>query len=346
MSLKEERNRIRKKYFSTAGLIIINILGCIGIGLIFFSGIFDIKNLDIVYDYYVCGIMIILGLFFFGICLYFWILFFLNIIKNPKKEVLYLYKNERDQVYFIDNKGKKFGYDNCNKRENCYYYVLKTHNYIYSVLDEYNGPLNNWNTKEKKSYWLNMYSPVGNFEDIFLLPIVYMILLTGLLSAFMLKGHYKIYGLIFSIVPFYDMIYKVKLRNSNNQLIDETKFLKSYEIFKNIISIIIVSVFCIVFINIFYDSLDLKSKLIFIPFFGCVLCSIGLILAKFFNQCKLQSVFSKCCIIAFLICWFGFLVFWIVELIQQEEKYLGILFSIPFWIVGGFIIYRYFIKRK
>ena len=350
MNLKEKRRRIRKKYFSIPGLIIINILGFVGIVLIYFSGIFNVENLNMAYDYYVCGIMIILGLFFFGLFLYFWVLFFLNIILNPKKEVLYLSKVESGKTYFINNKGKKFVYDYCNKKENCYYYVLKTHNYIYSILEEYNGLPNNWTAMKKKSYWINLYSPIGNFEDMFLLPIVYFILLISLLTIFIFKGQHKIYGLIFGAVPFYlivyDIIYKIKLNHSNNNQIDETKFLKSYEIFKSGTSVAIVGIFSIIFIDKIFELIDFKSKLVLLPFLGCVFSSIGFVLTKVFKQHRLQMLFSKCCVIVFLICWFGFLVFWTTTMFEQDGGYLYTLLSVPFWILGGYIIYKHFLRRN
>ena len=75
-------------------------------------------------------------------------------------------------------------------------------------------------------HWLNFYSPIGNFENLFLLPIVYVILIPGILSFIMSKGEQKIFGIIFSIVPIYiimyDLIYKIKLKKSSNNEVDDT----------------------------------------------------------------------------------------------------------------------------
>lgn len=80
--------------------------------------------------------------------------------------------------------------------------------------------------KEKKSYWLNLYSPFGNFENICLLPIVYVILLPGILSLFISKGYQKLYGLVYSAFPIfiiiYDLFYKIKLRKSREDIKNES----------------------------------------------------------------------------------------------------------------------------
>lgn len=347
MDLKNKKRELKERYFSTGGLIIISILGIAGILFIVFSGIFSINSTDTLYK---CiaqnGIMIIFGSFFFLLCIYCWYLYFVNIILNPKKEILYLHKNEQNEIYFLNKKGKKFTYKTNDIKENHYYYVLKTRDYIYEVLEETNEE---WTAKEKKSYWLNFYSPMGNFEDIFLLPIVYVILLPGLLSFIMAKGYAKIYGIIFMIVPIYgiiyDLIYKIKLKKSNYNEIDDTALLNSYEILKNIISITIATIIAIILMIIFYTLSDIKSKLIFSPFLGCGICSIGATLSKTFKNYKLENIFLKGYIVIFLIFWFGFLIFWTYGIVKQESSYIPVLFSIPFWLAGFFMIYKYFIKK-
>ena len=124
------------------------------------------------------------------------------------------------------------------------------------MLEECNETFDDLIPKEKKSYWLNFYSPIGNFEEILLLPIIYVMLLPGILSFIMSKGYQKIYGLIFSAIPLYviiyDLIYKIKLKKSNTNIIDETNFLKTYEIIKKIIYIIVIIILCIICITIFF----------------------------------------------------------------------------------------------
>lgn len=350
MNLNLKRKEIRQQYFSTGGLIIVSVLGAIGLLMTYFSGMFDIKDSNMLYE---CisrnGILIIFGIFFFGISLYCWIGFFLNIILPPKKEIVYLNKIDNGEAIFFNKKGKKFNYriNQIDLTENSYYFVLKTHDYIYEILERTNEI---WLPKERKSYWLNYYSPMGNFENIFLLPIVYIILLSGLLSILMSKGYQKIYGGIFSVVPLYaiiyDMIYKIKLKQSNDKEIDETNFIKSYEILKNSISIITVVIMCIILLTVFLKLSDLTSKLIFLPFTGFGLCSLGLVISKVFQNYQLEKLFYKGYIIILLIYWFGFLSFWTIGIVKQKENYLYLLFSIPFWIAGFLILYKFIIKNK
>lgn len=350
MNIDLKKEEIRKSSFQTGGLIIISILGTAGLLMTYFSGIFAIEDSNMLYE---CisknGILIIFGVFFFAVSLYAWILFFLNIILPPKNEILYLNKTDDGEAFFLNKKGKSFSYnmDHNTLEEKSYYNVLKTHNYIYKILEKTND---NWIPKEKKSYWLNYYSPMGNFENIFLLPIVYVILLPGLLSFFISKGYQKIYGVIFSIVPIYaiiyDLIYKIKLKQSDTKEIDETNFVKSYEIMQNSIAIIGVSIMIVILFNIFLKLSDFTSIIIFSPFLCCGLCIFGLVISKVFKNYQLEKLFYKGYVIIFLIYWFGFLSFWTIGIIRQEGNYMHALFSIPFWIFGVFAFYKYIIKKK
>lgn len=350
MNLDLKRKEIRQMYFSTRGLIVISILGTIGLLMIYFSGIFAIEDSNMLYE---CmsknGMFIIFGMFFFGISLYCWISFFLNIILPPKSEMLYLNKIDDREALFLNKKGKIFNYniDKNNLEEHSYYLVLKTHNYIYKILEKTND---NWIPKEKKSYWLNYYSPMGNFENMFLLPIVYVILLPGLLSFLMSKGYQKIYGAIVSIVPLYaivyDLIYKIKLRQSDDKELDETNFVKSYEILKNSILIIAVSIMVAILLTAFFKLSDSTSKLIFLPFMGCGLCTFGLVISRVFKIYQLEKAFYKGYVIIFLTYWFGFILFCTIRIIKQEGNYMYVLFSIPFLIFGVFVFYKYIIKNR
>jgi len=197
---------------------------------------------------------------------------------------------------------------------------------------------------------LNFYSPIGNYENLFLLPIVYVILLPGLLSFFMSKGFQKMVGIIYSAVPLYiiiyDLIYKIKLKKSDSNTIDHTIFYKSYEILKNIISIIVSGILCIVLMNLFLKSSSFNVKLFLSPILICGLCFIGLDLSKILKNNKAENLFFKCSIISFLVLWFGFLSFNTMAIIKQGHNLLYIFFLIPFWIFGLFVIYKYFIKKK
>ncbi len=348
MNLKIEKDEIKRQYYSSGSLIIISILGFVGILLIYYSGIFSIKDMNLLYD---CisknGAMIIFGAFFFGISLYCWIMFFLNFIVSPQKEILYLYKNEKNEMYFISKKGKKFEYNFNDKsiEENTYYLVLKTKDYIYEIIEKTND---NWIPNEKKNYWMNLYSPAGNFENIIILPVIYVMLLICTLSFFMSKGYQKIYGVVISIIPLYviiyDLIYKIKLKQADYKEIDERKIFKSYEILQNSITIIGSIIILAIFIFIFLKMSDLTSKLIFLPFLGCGLCTFGAVTARAFNKYQLEKVFYKGYVIIFLIYWFGFISFFTVEFVKQEGNIYCSLFTLPFWIAGLLVLYKKVIK--
>lgn len=348
MNLKLKRTEIRKKYFSNLGLILISILCISSILMLLYSNIYKVRNFDMLYT---CmskyGMLLILSIFFLISSIYCWILFFINIIVKPKKEILYLDRIEENKLIFINKKGKKFIDEYKNLKPNCYYYVYKTHNYIYEVIGKTNET---WKIKEKKSYWNNFYSPKGNFEDIMILPIFYVFLLIGLFSIFMSKReHQIIFGLFFSAIPIYiivyDLIYKIKLKRSDNNTIDDTNLLKSYETLKNIILSISVGFICYKFIDIFLRLSDFTSKLIFSPFLCCGLCSVGYVLSKTIKNNTLKTIFLKGYIVIFLFYWFGFLSYLTIEIIIQEKHYLYALYTTPFWIAGFFIIYKFFMKK-
>ena len=348
MNLELKRAKIRKKYFSTMGLILMSIFGIGSILMLFYSNIFEVRNLDMLYTTISkYGILIIICILFLVISVYVWISFFLNIIVKPKKEILYLDRIEDNELIFLNKKGKKFICEYNNLKTNCYYNVFKTHNYIYEIIGRTNET---WTTKKKKSYWMNCYSPMGIFEDILLFPIAYVILIIGLLSILMSKSWLQIiFGLIFSAIPIYiigyDLIYKIKLKRSDDNTIDDTNFLKSYEILKNTIVIIFLGFICYIFISISFKLSDFTSKLIYSPFLCGGLCSVGYSLSKILKNDFLEKIFLKGYIAIFLFFWFGFLSYLTIAIIIPEKQYLYALFTIPFWIVGFLMIYKFFMKK-
>lgn len=220
MTVKEKRKEIRKVYFPAVGMILISVLGIIGISILLIYGIMEITDYKSFYNFFSRNVItIIYCTFFITISIYCWIAFIKNIIIKPKKEILYLIKNEGNVSIFVNKKGKKFIFDNIQKKESTFYYTLKTHDYIYEVLDEEYNIDEIW--EEKKSYWMNLYSPFGNYEDIFLLPIVYVILLPGIFIFLMSKGWNKLFGLIWCAIPLYiigyDFVYKQKSKEVNSK---------------------------------------------------------------------------------------------------------------------------------
>lgn len=348
--MKESLEKIRKQYFSTPALLVVTFLGGMGLLFCYISGLFEVRNLNMLYEcIYKEGLAVIFGSFFFSVAVYCWVLFFKNVIIKPKKEVLYLYKFDNDECIFINKKGKPYRFKVKNKKDKTYYKVLKTHDYIIEVLDEYKEPIENWAKEEKKSYWMNFYSPLGNFENMFILPIVYVILLPFLLSFLMSKGSQKLFGLFLSAIPLYvilyDLVYKIKLKNSNPEDMDETNFIKSYIILQNSISIIAAILISFLIITWFRQATDFTSRLIFSPFLLCGLCTSGYLIANTFNLKKWVNIFLKSYIVIFLLLWFGFLIFFIIGSIKKGDPELA-LFTIPFWIFGILVIKKFFLKNK
>ena len=229
MDLKDRKKIIRKIHFPIEGFIITNTLCLVGIYIIYLSGILDSKNITMLYNKILSiGPPIVVAIFFIIINLFVWIMFFINIIMRPKKETVYFYRiknndmNSRNNIieYFVDKKGKKYyyGFSTDNIENNCYYSVMKTHDYIYEIIEKTED---DWEPKERISYWYNFYSPFGNFEDILLLPIIYVILIVELMVCTIIKI-IGIISCIFTIcLIIYDLNYKIKLNNitDNNKSI-------------------------------------------------------------------------------------------------------------------------------
>ena len=136
------------------GCGLFSFLGLIGILILFISGCFNIKNFDELYRYfYDYGFVVIFGMFFIGVAIYCWFLFFRNVFFKPKNVVLYSLEVGDFVIKFIDKKGKVFLFSNINTNIDVgkYYYVLKTHDSIREILNESSEVF--VVPKEKKSYW-------------------------------------------------------------------------------------------------------------------------------------------------------------------------------------------------
>lgn len=214
--------------FPWQGMLICSILILIGILIIYFSW----GGMPLTYDsfysfFYKHGMEFIFSLFFIGVGILVWCAFFNNVIRKPKKDIVYLKEVDNTDVFpiltFIDKKGKTIlkeiqtdMFENTTipvYEQNKYYEVYKTKNIIQTIVGISNKEFPP--VKEKKSFWLNWYSPIGNFENIFLLPIVYVIFLPGFFSFLMASGFDKIYGIIWCAVSGYLIVYDIvkKIKN-------------------------------------------------------------------------------------------------------------------------------------
>ncbi len=213
MDIDNRLKMVRKLHFETGGLIVASVLGFFGLSFLIFSFFVVVGYFGEIYS--ILGLLLIFGVFFFFLSLYIWYKFFINIILKPKKEVLFLEKDEDDELCFIDRKGRFIEYDEeINLKENCYYDVIKTADYVLLIIGESHG---DWTSKKKMYFWRTWYTPIGCFKNIVLLPILYVAFLVSLVLFFFSTDIFKYFSLTicFPCIFFigYDIYYKILNRN-------------------------------------------------------------------------------------------------------------------------------------
>lgn len=90
---------------------------------------------------------------------------------------------------------------------------------------------------------------------------------------------------------------------------------------------------------------DWITKIVVIPFliFSLFFCIEKILLI--INKNKLAKKVSKVYVIAFSVYWFGFLICWDYISIVNKDI-MSVLFSLPLWFGGGYIISRRFRNKK
>ncbi len=111
---------------------------------------------------------------------------------------------------------------------------------------------------------------------------------------------------------------------------------------KKLISSLFITLLLLYFI---FKALGLNSKIIFVPFWICSITMVGKQIALLLRKQKLAVIFSKLFTVGFLLFWFGFLSV-AVFLCIREENYNTLLFTIPFWIAGIFIVKRRLLSNQ
>lgn len=94
-----------------------------------------------------------------------------------------------------------------------------------------------------------------------------------------------------------------------------------------------------------FKTQDLMSRLIILPF---LLFAISLFIQNvcmMFNKIRLAELFSKIKVLSFLIYMFGFITVWCFVSLKNGD-YLQALFTLPFWIVGIFLIKKKLFNNK
>lgn len=321
------------------GLLFATAFILIGAAILFFTGILQIDSMQSLIDYLSTrGFEAIFSAFFVGVGIYIWILYVRNVFSSPKDEVLFLLEIDAEGICtFLNKKGKKYYYNNENFMVNKYYRVLKSADHIYKVREEVKDSFES--IKVKESYWLNFYSPVGNFENIMLLPIVYVIALPGILSLLIAKGFYKIYGIIYAIVPVfiivYDAIYKHKKYEMEDDFVDVTPLNIIFVMLVGGLKILlyVVVIWCI--LRFMINIADFRTQLLALPFVLSLVCALGISLAKAFNKEKLQNVFSKISNAIFFIFWYSIIAFAVYSALQSNDTNILIM-AVIFAIAGIF----------
>lgn len=88
-----------------------------------------------------------------------------------------------------------------------------------------------------------------------------------------------------------------------------------------------------------------SPKIIFVSFLICGISMAGKSIAQILNKKKLELIFGKLFILGFLLFFIGFLV--VAGYISIRDKnYSLLMFSIPFWLVGIFLIKNKLLNKK
>ena len=88
-----------------------------------------------------------------------------------------------------------------------------------------------------------------------------------------------------------------------------------------------------------------NPKIIFIPFLICSLSMVGKSIARIMNKEKMEFIFGKIFTLGFLVFFIGFLIFAGYTSIR-EKNYSLLIFSIPFWLIGIFLIRKRFLNKN
>lgn len=270
-----EKARIKEaiKFFLMA-------IGIFAWGFLFqcLTGILEVKDSESFKAYLYSGSLVpfLFGLFFEGtsIFLIFWFIkTSITEHRGNKKTLLYLDNIEDKWAEFLDAKGKKYYYDIYGsklKLEQYKYYYGFVHGEVLELIVEESSEKFE-KSKIKRSYWLNLYSPTGNFEDMLLLPLIYFFFLVFLMITIISEGPGRLVGLYLLILPtyllIYDSIYKIIQRNQSPELpVDDTNLQKSYKLIVLIYIAVPVILVSIILLKIIIDVSNIPVKVFFIIF--------------------------------------------------------------------------------
>lgn len=264
-------------------LIIIGAFGCLNI---YISNDIDTSNNK-------ANTILFIGIIFIIISIYFLILYMYKINEKPKKKLLFLKKCKDNIAVFVDEKGNIYEYANCNKEENKCYYVLKTHNKIYEILESVPESQSFINMGERR-YWTNFYTKNIKTENNLILPLVYIILLIGIFSLKTLSTFDKItssiYITVLIYIIIYDFVYKQIQKKSNDVNKDISKLNKVDTNIKKI-TIIIINIFIISAFILNMKGMEMTIMLM--PYVVYVILFSLIIIFKINNNKELERIFTN-----------------------------------------------------
>lgn len=264
-------------------LIIVGALGCLNI---YISNDIDTSNNK-------ANTILFIGIIFIIISIYFLILYMYKINEKPKKKLLFLKKCKDNIAVFVDEKGNIYEYANCNKEENKCYYVLKTHNKIYEILESVPESQSFINMGERR-YWTNFYTKNIKTENNLILPLIYIILLIGIFSLKTLSTFDKItssiYITVLIYIIIYDFIYKQIQKKSNDVNKDISKLNKVDTNIKKI-AIIIIDIFVISAFILNMKGMEMTIMLM--PYVVYVILFSLIIIFKINNNKELERIFTN-----------------------------------------------------
>lgn len=158
--------------------------------------------------------VVLMAFFLFVSCFCFYG-YIVEVLIKPKKEILYLKKIDKSDketlLHFLDKRGKPFSclvLTTQNFLSDKYYEVIKTKYYVKYIGNIVNDSFEVM--EKRKNFWLCIYTPIWKYENIFLLPILYMIAFICIALIF-IERIINLPILIISIYfIIYDIVYKLK----------------------------------------------------------------------------------------------------------------------------------------
>ena len=126
---------------------------------------------------------------------------------------------------------------------------------------------------------------------------------------------------------------------------DDVKVVKSFGNVMKIFSTVVCLIVTYIFFRIFFIIPYLGAKLFFSPFLLIALCTEGLVLSKVFGNEKLVNIFSKGYMTIFILYWFGVTIAGTIAGIKQAESFIYIVFLIPFYAIGVFLVYKTYFEK-